>query len=373
MLQNKIYQNFLIEIIKNFLLTMLGFTLIALTVRAVSFLDLIVENGYSVSTYFKYSILNIFGIAPKFFLLSFLISLTLFIIKHIQSNELVILWTSGVKKIQIANLFLLISLIILSIYLFLSVFISPFALHKSRNLLSDDGLNSLGPVIKSNQFSDAFEGLTFVVDKKNGNEIKNIFLNDKGKNLKNLSSNIEDISETTIIAKSGLTSEKSMILFNGIIISSKKDNSEDEIIKFEQLNTDLSQLKTTTIKKPKVQELSTLKLLECFFKKNNFSDYCNENFKKEVISVLGRRIVTPIYLPVLSLICSILLINSKNFFTSRISIFFFSFILIVFTELVVRYIGMNSTLLVFFILFPILLLFILYFFLFYNFQRESTS
>ena len=66
MLQNKIYQNFTIEIIKNFLMILFGLSLIALTVRAVSFLDLIVENGYLVSTYFKYSILNLFGIAPKF-------------------------------------------------------------------------------------------------------------------------------------------------------------------------------------------------------------------------------------------------------------------------------------------------------------------
>ena len=372
MLQNKIYQNFFTEITKNFLLTMLGFTLIAFTVRAVSFLDLIVENGYSVGTYFKYSVLNIFGIAPKFFLLSFLISLTLFIIKHIQSNELVILWTSGVKKIQVANLFLIISLIIFLVYLFLSVFISPLALNKSRSLLSNDELNSLGPIIKSNQFSDSFEGLTFVVDKKNGNEIKNIFLNDKGKNLKNFSSNIEDISETTIIAKNGIVNERAMILFNGIIISSKKDGSEDEIIKFEQLNTDLSQLKTTTIKKPKVQELSTFKLLSCFFKENNSLIFCNKNFKKEIIPVLSRRIITPMYLPVLALMCSLLLINSRNFFTNKVSVFLYSFIIIIFTELVVRYTGINIFLLIFFALFPIFLLFILYFFLAYNFSRESS-
>ena len=77
-----------------------GLSLIALTVRAVSFLDLIVENGYLVSTYFKYSVLNLFGIAPKFIPLSFLLALIIFILKHIQDNEFVILWTSGVKKFR---------------------------------------------------------------------------------------------------------------------------------------------------------------------------------------------------------------------------------------------------------------------------------
>ena len=105
MLQNKIYQNFLLEIFKSFLLILLGLSLIALTVRAVSFLDLIVENGYPVSTYFQFSVLNLFGIVPKFIPLSFLIAITLFIIKHLQDSEFIILWTSGVKKIYLVNLF----------------------------------------------------------------------------------------------------------------------------------------------------------------------------------------------------------------------------------------------------------------------------
>ena len=105
MLQNKIYQNFLLEILKNFLLILFALSLVALTVRAVAFLDLIVDNGYPVGIYFSYSLLNLFGIAPKFIPLSFLIALTIFILKHIRDSEFVILWTSGVKKIFLVNLF----------------------------------------------------------------------------------------------------------------------------------------------------------------------------------------------------------------------------------------------------------------------------
>ena len=117
MLQNKIYQNFFIEIFKTFIIILFGLSLIALTVRAVSFLDLIVDNGYPVKTYFKYSILNLFGIAPKFIPLSFLIAVIIFIVKHIENSEFIILWTSGVKKIQVVNLLLITSIIILIFYL----------------------------------------------------------------------------------------------------------------------------------------------------------------------------------------------------------------------------------------------------------------
>ena len=55
MLQNKIYLNYFIEILKTFLLILFGLSLIALTIRAVNFLDLIVDSGYPVSTYFAYN------------------------------------------------------------------------------------------------------------------------------------------------------------------------------------------------------------------------------------------------------------------------------------------------------------------------------
>ena len=58
MLRNKIYQNFIIEIAKTFFVILFGLSIIALTVRAVSFLDLIVDSGYPVRIYFKYSFLN---------------------------------------------------------------------------------------------------------------------------------------------------------------------------------------------------------------------------------------------------------------------------------------------------------------------------
>ena len=178
MLHNKIYQNFIIEIIRIFLIILFGLSLIALTVRSVNFLDLIVDSGYPLKTYFKYSLLNLFGIAPKFIPLSFLLALMVFTIKHIQDSEFIILWSSGVKKIQIVNLFFFTSILTLIFYLIFSVFITPFALNSSRQLLSNDKIDSFLPIIRVNQFSDSFKKFTFYVEKKTDNELENIFLYD---------------------------------------------------------------------------------------------------------------------------------------------------------------------------------------------------
>ena len=241
MLQNKIYQNYVKNIIKTFFTFLLGFSLLALTVRSVNFLDLIVDSGYAITTYFKFSLLNIFGILPKFIPLSFLLALIFFIIRRKEDNEFLVLWTSGVNKLKITNLFFLASVFVLIFYLIMSTFITPYALNKSRESLKKENFNSFLPTIRSQQFSDSYKGFTFFVERKINDRIKNIFLHDTGNNLKSLTSNSSDINEIIIFAQDGLVKERNLFLLNGNIISSKND-LENEIVKFEQLQVNLENL-----------------------------------------------------------------------------------------------------------------------------------
>ncbi len=376
MLQNKIYQNFIKEILKTFLVILFGLSIVAWTVRAVNFLDLIVENGYSIATYFQYSFLNLLGILTKLIPLSFLISLVIFIVKQLRENELVILWTSGEKKAKLANLFFVISIFILVVYLIFSTMIAPYSLNKSRYLLSKDGFSSFLPTIRIQGFNDSFRGFTFFVEKKIDNEIKNVFIYDASNTLKNLKTNQSNDSSTTIVAKEGLVQEKEMILFNGQIISENKNNLKNNIVKFEQLNIDLNNLQSGTIKQPKLQETSTLILLKCVFDigKSELVN-CNDT-KKEIITVLNRRIILPFYIPIISLVCSFLLIKAKtkkNYFLNKYFIFFVSFTILLYAELIIRYTGISKVISTLFIISPGILMPIIYFFLIYNLKRESIS
>jgi len=375
MLQNKIYQNFIKEILKTFFVILFGLTLIAWTVRAVNFLDLIVESGYSVSTYFQYSLLNLFGILTKFIPLAFLLSLIIFIVKQIQEKEFIILWTSGVKKIKIINLFFLISLFVLIFYLLFSTLITPLALNKSRSIINQNNFNSFLPTIRIQQFSDSFEGFTFIVEDRFKNNIKNVFIHDNSNTLKNLTSNQNKNSSTTVLAQDGLVEEKKMVLFNGQIISSNKNNTKSEIIKFEQLNIDLKNLQTSTIKQPKLQETSTFKLLQCIdgsIDKN--TTYCKENSDKEITIVLNRRIVLPLYIPIIALLCSFLLIKSKtqrNFFINKYNIFILSFLILLYAELIIRYTGVSKVISILFTVSPIIFIPIIYLLLIFKLSKES--
>ena len=178
---------------------------------------------------------------------------------------------------------------------------------------------------------------------------------------------------TTIIAEKGLVEKRKFYLFNGQIISSKKDNSENEIIKFEQLNIDMGNLSTSTIKKPKLQETSTVTILKCFLNQNPDADICNSNAKKEMIPLLNRRLALPFYIPVVAMICSLLLINTKKNSLNKISIFIYSFILLIFTEMTVRYTGINNFVRALFLIMPVILFILLYSLLRLKFSKESIS
>ena len=377
MLQNKIYQNFIKEIIKTFFIILFGLTIIAWTVRAVNFLDLIVENGYSITTYFQYSFLNLFGILTKFIPLAFLVALLIFIIKQIRENEFIILWVSGVKKLKIVNLFFFVSILVLFFYLIFSTFLTPLALNKSRVLLSKDGFNSLLPTIRIQQFSDSFQGFTFLVEKKINNEIKNVFIHDRSNVLKNLTTDQSKENTTTIVANEGLVQEKRMILFNGSILTTNRKSLENNIVKFQQLNIDLKNLQTDTITSPKLQETSTIDLSKCLlgYVEPNFIN-CKESSKKEIMTTLNRRLVLPLYIPVISLLCSFLLIQNKRRekkFINQYSVFTLSFLVLLYAELIIRYTGISQIISIAFIVTPFILIALIYFLLIIKTSKESFN
>ena len=201
--------------------------------------------------------------------------------------------------------------------------------------------------------------------------LKIFFLNDIGNNLKNLASSKDGISNVTIVAREGLVNDREMFLIEGQIISSKKNNEEVEVLEFKQLKIDLKNFVTTTIKKPKLQETSTKTLFNCIFNKKEVESICeNKEAKKEIIPILIRRASLPTYIPVIALMCSFLLLKTQKKYLNRVTIFLLSFLMLIMTELVIRYTGINPYLRFTYIVLPFILLTTIYLFLLYKFKNE---
>ena len=74
-MKKTIFNNLYSEIFVFFVVCSITLTLIVWILQAVNFLDIVSEDGHSITTYFQYSLLNIPKIFNKLLLLSFFLSL----------------------------------------------------------------------------------------------------------------------------------------------------------------------------------------------------------------------------------------------------------------------------------------------------------
>ncbi len=371
MFKNKIYNYFFNEIFKNFITILLTFSAIAWVIKAINFLDLVVVDGYGSVIYFKYTLLNITAVLSRFIPLSFLLSLIISIIKFERQKEFLILWVSGLSVNKIINIFILTGLLITLLQLILSIFINPYLLNKSRFLIGDDNKISVNTVLRSNDFNASFEEITFFINKKNSNnELLNVFIKDVGDNINinTESDQSEEKKNLTILAKKGFIDKNKLILFDGQLQTLNEKNQYKNIF-FQKTELTLDNLSTRTIKQAKIQETSTLSLLECAFNQNKnlnlINCFSNDRYNIEINKMLSRRFGSPLYIPLITIIALFLIINKiekKYFIFNKYINFFFSFSILVFSEIILRYSSSISFNFFYFAL-PIVLSILFYFYL----------
>ena len=381
-MKNTIYKYFFHEFIMYFGVVIFALTAVIWTIQAVNFLDLVTDDGHAFLVYFFYSFLTLSKIITKLFPFSFLIASILTILKFEKDNELIILWTSGLNKIHIVNLMLRISLIMMLLQLTLTTVINPQVLKFSRSLLKDSQLQFVGSLLKEKQFNDTVKGLTIFVDKKlDDGTFENIFIRDEGNKITSISE-----GSTTIYAKSGFIGKdkSNLVLINGNMQRTGV-NKDITIVKFKKTVLNLSGLATKTTTEPKIQETSTKRIIECLDIKNLYKLNClvyqgNNQYEKEFITQnrieINKRFGMPIYIPLIGLVSCFLLSRNreKNInFISKNLYFILGFIILVASEMTVRYSGnsINHTAIYYGI--PIFLFPLIYFYLIRVFKYENLN
>ena len=372
-MKNKFYKYFFQEFLSLLTLIILSLACVVWAVQAVNFLDLVTEGGHSFRLYFSYTILSLPKIIARLLPFSFLIALILTILKFEKDNELIILWTSGLNKIKIVNLVLLISILVTLFQLIMSSTISPRALYMSRGIIKNSDLSFFPSLVKEKKFNDTVKGLTIFVESKKKNNLENIFLRDDS----------DGGESSTIIAKRGYVIKKAgydfLILFDGIVQKEKVKSDEFKenkinTINFTKTEINLSRYAARTITHPKIQERTSLALFACLIKFTtsivssfNLNDWASENcyywtdeadMKKnanEYLNELNRRFILPFYIPLIGLISCFLLSSKKENKNSLLRLFCFvtGILIIIFAEISLRSANNSKTLLYVFYTFPL--------------------
>ena len=373
-----LFRKLLFDCLVFFLITLFSTSIIIWIFQAVNFLDIIVEDGRNYLVYLNFSLLNFPKVISKLVPFVLFFSFLYVIGKYELRNELIIFWNFGINKIDIINFFIKFSFFIMLLQIFLTATIVPKSQDLARSFLRDSSYNYLENFIKPRIFNDAVKGLTIYSNSKDefGN-LKEIYLK-KGSG---------DNFQITF-AKEGRFKKigKNQFLELNFGETISVINNKITNFKFKKTDFNLSNFEDNTTTYKKTQEVATLDLIKCYHNLMNFNFFkIDKNFKVEnckndnidnIIKELYKRIIIPLYIPVLILISLMLIFKSKeniNYSKYRIFIFLIGFITIILSEMTIRLINEDFLKNLKFFVIPIILVASLYFNYLIRFKNIKVS
>ncbi len=360
-----LFRKLLLDCLVFFLITLFSSGVIIWVFQAVNFLDIIVEDGRNYLVYLNFSLLNFPKVISKLVPFVLFFSFLYVIGKYELKNELIIFWNFGVNKIDLINFFIKFSFLIMLIQIFLTAVIVPKSQDLARSFLRTSSIDYLENFVKPRIFNDAVKGLTIYSNSKDelGN-LKEIYLK-KG------SGNNFQIT----FAKEGkfkrIGKNQFLELNFGETISVINDKITN--FKFKKTDFNLSNFEDNTTTYKKTQEVATLDLIKCYHNLMKFNilkvdknfevENCRQDNIDNIIKELYKRIIIPLYIPVLILISLLLLLKSKeniNYPRYRILIFLIGFGAIIISEMTIRLINVDFIKNLKFFIIPIILVISLY-------------
>ena len=368
-----LFRKLLSDCLVFFLITLFSLSIIVWVFQAVNFLDIIVEGGRDYLVYLNFSLLNFPKIISKLIPFVLFFSLLYVIAKYELNNELIIFWSFGINKIDLINFFIKFSFFIMLLQIFLTVLVVPKSQDTARSFLKTSNINYLEGFVKPRIFNDAVKNLTIYVNNKdkNGN-LEQIYLK-KG------TQNNFQITFATKGKFKQIGQNQFLELNTGETISVVEDKITS--FKFSKTDFNLSNFEDNTTTYKKTQEVATLDLAKCYHNlldlkffnidKNFQVENCKLENVDNILKELYKRIIIPLYIPVLILISLLLIFKSKentNYSRYRILIFLIGLSTIIISEMTIRLISENIYANIKFFLIPIILTSALYFMYFLNFK-----
>ena len=358
-----IFRKLSIDILKFFLFASFCITFIVWIIQAVNLLDLVSEDGHSLKVYSYYMSLSLPKIFSRTVIFVFFISIFYIIAKYKNSNELIVFWTNGIKKIHFINFIFKFSITFLLLQLILNLFIVPNAQNLGRIYIKNSNIDFLPKLISEKKFINVVKNLTIFAEKyKKDGLIEKIYIKEK----------IDNNKSKIIVAPNGRLIKKKnnyiLRLYNGGITNIEKNNTYK--IKFSETDYNFSKFTTKTITHQKVQEIDSFILFNClknyYFEKKFKNKTCKNRKPKSLAEEMYKRLIMPFYTMIISLIAASLIIEPKsnNFIRfHNFNIFSMGVIIITLSQISLRFISITNSLTNAIIFLPIILVLIYYIFL----------
>ena len=372
-----LFRKLLFDCLIFFSITLISASIIIWVFQAVNFLDIMVEDGRDYLVYVNYSLLNFPKIITRIFPFALFFSFSYVLSKYELNNELMILWNFGINKIQLINFFLIFSFFLMIIQILLTTYFVPKSQNISRQLLKSSNIDFFESFIKPKKFNDNIQGLTIYADEKdNQGNLKNIYLKkETGKESFQITYSKSGYFKTVGVSKI-------LILNNGETINSI--NNKLSNFNFTQSELSLAQLDSGIVKVDKIQETSSINLIECLKRYSEFNFLSNKSITDikiqnctienldNIYKEIYKRFIIPFYIPILMLISLSLIIYSKesiNYSRYRVVMFLIGLLIIIFSETTLKFVENTFLSNIKLIFVPLIILIILYLILLIKTQK----
>ena len=360
-----IFRKLLQDCLIFFFLALFGISTIIWVFQAVNFLDIMIEDGRNYSVYLNYTLLNFPKIISRILPFALFFSFSYTFIKYEAQNELVIFWNHGVSKFTVVKFFFFISILIMLVQIIILSFIVPKSQEAARSKLRSSDVDYFESLIKPKKFNDTIKGLTIFAEEKDINgEFRNIYIKKKTANK----------SFQITFAKKGIfelkNDEKILVLYDGNTLNS--NNGKLTNFNFSKSDYGLSNMNSHLVVQQKMQEQSTFSLFYCLYnifisKETIRLINCDLSNQKNVYKELFKRLINPLYLPLLVLISLQLILTSKEnpiYNKKKILIFIVGFTMIIIAESSIGYISNKLAYNIIIVCLPFIFISIFYLYLF---------
>ena len=375
-----LFRKLLLDYLSFFVLALFSSSIIVWVFQAVNFLDIMIEDGRDYIIYINYSLLHFPKILTKLFPFVLFFSLFYVTIRYENSNELLIFWNIGIHKVEIINFILKFSILITLIQIIFTSIIIPKSQDVARSFLRKSTVNVFENFIKPQRFNDTIKNLTIYSERKDSDgNLYNIYVK------KNINKDEFQIT----YAKRGLFKQQNripyLILYEGETINGKENNITN--FKFSKSEFPLNDIETNTTTYKKTQELNTINLLKCIEiinqqknKNKNFIykdiENCSIKNLTSILKEIYKRLIIPLYIPLLMLIPYILILSSKEnpkYLRLKYITFLTGLFFIIFSETTIRLISTNNLFNIFISIMPLLSLIFLYIIFYKKFNLKIKN
>ena len=363
-----IFKNISGDYFKFFLLSILSISMIIWVLQAVNYLDFVIEDGHGFLVYLKYTLFSFPRIVSRIFPFMVFFSMTYILLKYEYNNELVIFWNFGIDKINFIKFFIKLSLIFLIFNVLLNSLIVPSSQDKARSYIRSSDLDFFESILKPKKFIAVINNLTIYFETKTAEgDLKNILLKDNSKN---------NGFQLTYAEKGRFEfkgDNKILVLTNGKTLT-KQDGSISGF-EFAKSDFNINRFSSSTTTQTKTQENSTKQLLKCLFKLHEV-----RNTEKNLMQVFGftncrlenleniyqevyRRLILPLYCPLLFMIALLLILQSKDsslYNRYKYKVFIFGFLSIILMETSTKFINTNFIINYIIFMLPLFFYFLMY-------------